>query len=261
MSAVPVLADCEAFSHDAGPGTRSGVLVLHGFTGNPSSMRLQAHALADAGHHVEQPRLPGHGTSLDDMLATTWADWSGEAAVAYDRLAARADRIVVMGLSMGGTLTLWTALERVGDSRLRGLICVNPAAAHEAEEMRAGLTALLDDGTTVVPAIGSDIADPEQTEISYDGTPVAPLVSLIDAKAAIADRYGELSVPLLLFTSYDDHVVPPDQSRHLAATHGAGDGELVDHVWLERSYHVATQDHDRDLITERSLDFVSRVTA
>ena len=98
-------------------------------------------------------------------------------------------------------------------------------------------------------------------EIAYDGTPVAPLISLIDAKAEIADRYGELSVPLLLFTSYDDHVVPPDQSRHLAATYGAGDGTLVDHVWLERSYHVATQDHDRDLITERMLEFVGRVTA
>ena len=127
--------------------------------------------------------------------------------------------------------------------------------------MREMLTDFLDDGTTVIPGIGSDIADPEVAEIAYDGTPVAPLISLIDAKAEIADRYGELSVPLLLFTSYDDHVVPPDQSRHLAATYGAGDGTLVDHVWLERSYHVATQDHDRDLITERMLEFVGRVTA
>jgi len=260
MSDVPILDGCEPFSHHAGD-TATGVLVLHGFTGNPSSMRLQAHAAADAGHHVEQPRLPGHGTSVDDMLTTDWSHWSDEALAAYDRLAERADRIVVAGLSMGGTLTLWTGLQRSSDARLRGLVCVNPAAAHEVPEMREMLTDFLDDGTTVIPGIGSDIADPEVAEIAYDGTPVAPLISLIDAKAEIADRYGELSVPLLLFTSYDDHVVPPDQSRHLAATYGAGDGTLVDHVWLERSYHVATQDHDRDLITERMLEFVGRVTA
>lgn len=261
MSDVPILDGCEPFSHDAGPDVVTGVLVLHGFTGNPSSMRLQAHAAAEAGHHVEQPRLPGHGTSVDDMLTTSWPDWTAEVAAAYERLAERADRIVVAGLSMGGTLTLWTGLERVADDRLRGLVCVNPAAGHEAPETREMLADFLEDGTTVIPGIGSDIADPDVAEIAYEGTPIAPLISLIDAKAELASRYGELLVPLLLFTSHDDHVVPPDQSRHLADTYGAGDGSLVDHVWLDRSYHVATQDHDRDLITERMLEFVAQVAS
>lgn len=259
MSDAPILDGCEPFTHDAGD-VGTGVLVLHGFTGNPSSMRLQAHGIAEAGHHVEQPRLPGHGTSVDDMLTTDWSHWSGEALAAYDRLAERADRIVISGLSMGGTLTLFTGLERAADGRLCGLVCVNPAAAHEAPDRRQMLVDLLGAGTTVIPGIGSDIADPDVAEIAYDGTPVAPLLSLIDAKSQIADRYGELVVPLLLFTSQDDHVVPPDQSEHLAATYGAGDGALVDHVWLERSYHVATQDYDRDLITKRMLEFVGRVT-
>ncbi len=72
---------------------------------------------------------------------------------------------------------------------------------------------------------------------------------------AITDRFGELSMPLLLITSQQDHVVEPNNSEHLAATHG---GE-VEHVWLERSYHVATQDYDRHDITLRMLAFVERV--
>lgn len=232
--------------------------MLHGFTGNPSSMTPQATAFAAAGLHVEQPRLPGHGTSLEDMMTTDWSDWSGEAAAAYDRLAERADKIVVIGLSMGGTLTLWTGLQRQDDDRLKGLICVNAATVPQPDDVMAMVAEMLDDGTEVMPGIGSDIADPDVTEIAYEGTPLRQLVSLSnDGLAPIADRYGEITIPILIFSSVDDHVVPPASSEHLRDTAG---GE-VEFVVLERSYHVATQDYDRDLISEQSLAFIERVTS
>ena len=68
-----ILPGAEPWSAEGGP---TGVLVLHGFTGNPSSMRGLAEAMAAAGHSVELPRLPGHGTTVDDMLTTSWADWA-----------------------------------------------------------------------------------------------------------------------------------------------------------------------------------------
>jgi carboxylesterase len=254
MSEPDVMPGCEPFSH---VGDRStGVLVLHGFTGNPSSMTLQANAMAGHGYHVEQPRLPGHGTTLADMMTTYWADWSGAAADAYDRLAARAERIVVMGLSMGGTLTLWTGLQRQGDGKLVGLVCVNPATQPQPDEVVEMITEMLDDGTDVIPAIGSDIADPDVSEIAYEGTPIRQLISLVnDGLRPMSDKFGDLTVPLMLFSSIDDHVVPPADSAHLAATYG-GDVEFIE---LTRSFHVATQDFDRDLICERSAEFVERV--
>ena len=97
-----VLPGAEPFSAAGGP---HGALVVHGFTGCPQSMRGLAQAFAAAGFATELPLLPGHGTSVDDMLATRWADWSGAAEAAYENLAARCDRIVVAGLSMGGTIT------------------------------------------------------------------------------------------------------------------------------------------------------------
>lgn len=255
MTETAVMPGCEPFSHI---GDRPiGVLVLHGFTGNPSSMTYQARAFADAGLHVEQPRLPGHGTTLEDMMTTDWSDWSGEAAAAYDRLAGRVDEIVVIGLSMGGTLTLWTGLERQDDERLKGLICVNAATAPQADDVIAMVQEMIDEGSVVMPGIGSDIADPDAVEIAYDGVPLQQLMSLSnDGLAPIAGRYGELTVPILIFSSTDDHVVPPESSAHLRDTAG---GE-VEFVTLERSYHVATQDYDRDLINERSLAFIERVS-
>lgn len=256
MTNAELMPGCEPFSH---VGTRpTGVLVLHGFTGNPSSMTHQARAFAAAGHHVEQPRLPGHGTTLEDMQTTDWSDWSGEAAAAFDRFAERVDQIVVIGLSMGGTLTLWTGLQRLDDDRLKGLICVNAATMPQPPEVVEMLEGLLADGVEVSPAIGNDIADPDETEIGYDGTPLRQLMSLNnEGLAPITDRYGELRVPILIFSSPEDHVVPPESSAHLRDTAG-GD---VEFVTLERSFHVATQDYDRDLINERSLAFIERVTS
>ncbi len=256
MSDVQVMAGCEAFSHEG--TTPVGVLVIHGFTGNPSSMTPQAQAFAAAGYHVEQPRLPGHGTTLADMQTTDWADWSTEAAAAYDRLAARVDKVVVIGLSMGGTLTLWTGLQRRGDAKLAGLICVNAATQPQDPELVESLEGMVAEGVEVAPAIGSDIADPDQTEIAYDGTPLRQLLSLNnDGLAPITDRYGEITIPVLIFSSVDDHVVPPANSAHLRDTLG---GE-VQFVTLERSFHVATQDYERELINERSLAFIAQVTS
>ena len=84
--------------------TDVGVLVIHGFTGNPISMRGIADTMVAAGHHVEMPLLPGHGTAIEDMLDTTWIDWTAEVTAAHARLVERSDHIVVIGLSMGGAL-------------------------------------------------------------------------------------------------------------------------------------------------------------
>src|ERR1700735_4269317 len=101
---APILPGAEPFSTT---GDGRGALVLHGFTGNPQSMRGLALALADAGLTVELPLLPGHGTDVADMVPTRWADWAAAADAAYAELASRCESVVVVGLSMGGTLSLW----------------------------------------------------------------------------------------------------------------------------------------------------------
>lgn len=226
-----------------------GALCLHGFTGNPSSMRGLAEAFAAAGLHVELPRLPGHGTTIEDMKGTGWQDWVGEADAAYRRLAERADTIVVAGLSMGGTLSLRIAADH---PEIAGVVLVNPAAQPFADELIEAVEAMLADGQEQMPGIGADIADPEQTESAYDGTPLRPLLSFAqDGIAPVSERYGSITAPLLLFTSRNDHVVDPASSDFLAERYGGP----VQRVLLDRSFHVATQDYDRDLIFSEAVAF------
>ena len=104
--AHPVIKGAEPFASPGGPG---GVLVLHGFTGNPQSMRPLAEALAAAGFAVDLPLLPGHGTDMSELLDKRWSDWCATAEQALTDLEKRCESVVVVGLSMGGTLTCWLA--------------------------------------------------------------------------------------------------------------------------------------------------------
>lgn len=245
-----VIPGAEAFSADGGP---HGALVLHGFTGNPGSMRGLAEALAGAGYAVELPRLPGHGTSVEDMLATGWDDWTDEAEAAYQRLAARTDRIVVVGLSMGGSLAAWVAARH---PEVAGVVFINAAAA-PSPDVRDAVAAMVEAGETMTEGIGSDIADPDAHETAYEGTPLPPLLSMLDGVAALQDDLGRIDAPALIMTSSEDHVVPPGNSDHLADRLRGP----VERVPLERSYHVATLDHDRDLINDAVVEFAGRAVS
>jgi carboxylesterase len=232
-----------------------GALVIHGFTGNPGSMRGVAEALAAAGFHVEMPLLPGHGTVVEDMLPTRWADWLADAEAAYQTLAARSEKVVVVGLSMGGALTLRLGVDH---PEIAGLVCVNPATQPQAPEIVEMLQGMVDGGTELMPAIGSDIADPDAHESAYDATPVAALLSLVrDGLAPLGPEYPNMRIPLLLLNSPQDHVVEPAQGDYLAANYGGP----LERVVLERSYHVATQDFDKQLVFDSTVAFARRVTA
>lgn len=249
----PILPGAEPWSHVAAPGA-PGALCIHGFTGNPGSMRGVAEALAAAGFHVELPRLPGHGTDVSDMIPTTWSDWTGEAEAAYQRLTARTSSVVVAGLSMGGSLTLWVAGRH---PEVRGIVCINPATQPQAVEVIEMLEEFRRDGMEVMPGIGSDIADPDAKETSYEGTPIAPLLSLMAGLTEIAATYPEMKTPMLLMNSPQDHVVDPAQIEYLAGRYAGP----IERVVLERSYHVATLDYDKDLVVARAVEFARQVTA
>jgi carboxylesterase len=240
----------EPFAAEGGP---HGALVLHGFTGNPSSMRGVADALAAAGFAVELPLLPGHGTSVEDMLTTDFSDWSAAAEAAYLALADRTDSIVVVGLSMGGTLAAWVAARNPG---VAGLVAVNGMFEPPAPSFLEMLRATVAQGIDRFDGIGSDIALPGVSEGAYPATPIEPLVSLMEAVTELHGDLGKIRCPVLILTSPQDHVVPPTSSDVLASAVGGP----VERVILERSYHVATLDYDRDVVEERTVEFARRVT-
>lgn len=242
----PVLSGAEPYSERGGT---EGVLVLHGFTGSPQSMRPIAHSLAARGYSVELPLWPGHGTAVEDMVPTRWPDWSEAAERAYEDLASRCSSVALVGLSMGGTLACFLAENH---PEVTGLALVNPLVEPPADSFRDILKGLLDEGMEVAPGIGSDIAEPGKKEISYEGSPIRAALSLFEGVDDVAAKLDRLTAPILLLTSREDHVVPTTSGDFLQERVSA----KVERVWLERSYHVATLDYDAQEIVERVSDFV-----
>ena len=247
---APIIPGAEPWSAAGGP---HGVLVVHGFTGNPHSMRGLAEALAAAGLTVELPLLPGHGTSVDDMLATGFPDWLAAAEEAYADLAARCDKVAVVGLSMGGALTAWLAAEH---PEIAGIACLNAVVMPPAG-MREAIEAMLADGQELMTGIGSDIAKEGVTESAYPETPLRPLLSLFDAAAELEARLGEIACPVLVVNSPQDHVVPPENSDVLAASVKGP----VERVTAPDSFHVVTLDNDGPAVIAAVTSFCTKVLA
>lgn len=241
----------EPLSIDGGP---HGVLVVHGFSGTPQSMRTLAEAFGAAGFAVELPRLPGHGSSVDDMATSSFADWLEAVERAYLELAARSDRVVVAGLSMGATLAARLAARH---PEIAGLVVINGAFAPPDAAMRAGLEQAIAASVHRIPGPGNDIADPAQTELAYAEVPPAALLSLLDVLDQLHDELPRITCPSLVITSDQDHVVPPASSDVFAASVGGP----VERMRLVRSFHVATLDYERTDLEARAVEFATRVSA
>lgn len=234
-------------------GRRIGVLVQHGFTGNPASMRPWAEDLVARGYAVEMPLLPGHGTRWQDLNKTTWADWYEAVDVAVDKLRAENDVVVAVGLSMGGALCLRLAADRGED--LAGIVIVNPAVDTLRKDVK--LLPVLKHLVPAFPGIANDIKKPGQDEHGYPMTPLRAAASMFTAYAALRKDLSRVTVPVLFFRSEDDHVVDISTSRALHA--GLSSDDFTERV-LTDSYHVATLDNDAETIFAESAEFIERVT-
>ncbi|MFG1666576.1 alpha/beta hydrolase [Streptomyces sp. Y7] len=246
---MPVLPGAEPYRRDGG---EIGVLLCHGFTGSPQSLRPWAEHLAEHGLTVSLPLLPGHGTRWEDMRLTGWQDWYAEVDRELRALRDRCARVFVAGLSMGGALALRLAAKHGDD--VAGVMVVNPA--NKVHGLFAYTLPVSRHLVRTVPGIVSDIAKEGAAELGYDRVPLHSAHSLRTFFRLVDGELPQVTQPLLVLRSRQDHTVPAvDTARILSRVSSTDVTEIV----LEQSYHVATLDHDADRIFEESLGFIDRL--
>lgn len=259
MDTPAIQPGCEPWRAEGeGERARTGVVLTHGFTGNPRATTPLGRRLHEAGHTVEVVRLPGHGTTVRDLARTRYDDWLGAVAAALDRTAATCDRVVLWGHSMGGTLSVDLASTRPAD--VHGVVAVNPQLLHPTQPL-AKVAPVLQYLVPVVPRDlaglpTDDIARPDMSEGAYPKVSARAAQSLIEQLRRVRSQLLDLVQPLLVISSPQDHTVPPANADALAELVGSAD---VQRLVCERSYHVPQLDWDRDAVEQASLDFVARV--
>lgn len=235
----------------SGSGTNgnTGVLLLHGFTGSPASMRPWAHFLNERGYAVRVPRIPGHATKWQDLNKVKWQEWPAKAQEELEKLLKECESVFIFGLSMGGANTLHVAAKNA--NRIKGIILVNPMI--HIPEFAINFVHLIKHLVAKRPSVGDDIKKPGVTEWGYDALPtkgVAQLHLFLKATRALLSR---VTVPVLLFHSVDDHVLKVSNTEIILDEIATPKKERVE---LTNSYHVATLDYDAELIFERSVRFL-----
>jgi carboxylesterase len=235
-------------------------LLVHGFTGSPASLRPLSELLVKRGFAVELVRLPGHGTHFRDMMSTRYEDWRAEAARGLAALSARTERVIAMGLSMGGTLVLDIVSQ---DPKLAAGVAVINTPVLDRQGILVKLAPVLEHLLPLVPASAAglarnDIAKPGMNELAYGWVPTKSGNSLVRQFPRIREQLPNLTCPVLVSYSRADHSVPPENSKAILRLLGSKD---ITELPLERSYHVATLDYDLELIEERLAAFADRVCA
>ncbi len=236
----------QSWSHN---GTKkTGVLVIHGFTSTPASMRPVADALAKEGLDIELPRLPGHGTQWEDLEKTRFSEWEETVLSYYDQLSKRCERVFVVGLSMGGALAARVAELR---SQVDGVVLINHALLLSSPLLP--LVPILKFIMRTTPAIAGDIYQEGVREIAYNTVPVRAVHEMLKMTKRICRDLGKIKAPVLIFKSRQDHVVPIKNINYTMKRIASREKQII---WLEKSYHVATQDVEVQLIIKETLKFI-----
>lgn len=236
----------EPFGANAGP---EGILLIHGFTGSPASLRPFAAWFAARGLSVRLPRLPGHGTSPEDLAARAFPEWVAEVERALDELRSRCDRVIVLGQSFGAALAVHLAAER--PEEVDGLALLSPYL-FDARLLALPIARHL---RRSVKGIGDDVAKPGVSELAYARIPIRAIVQMASFLEIARTDLPRVRAPVAVFRPGADHAIPRSNPERVFRALGSVRKELVN---CPRSYHVISLDHDAEMVRERVLTLLSR---
>jgi carboxylesterase len=213
-------------------------------------MRGLGEHLAARGVAVEGIRLPGHGTTWQDLSARTSAEWMEAVESGFEKISGGRDQTFVVGLSFGAALAIEFAARH--PERVAGLVTL--AGMVYTKDPRRFLAPVIRRLTKSVRGVGNDIADPSGREIVYERLPTSAAHSMLLFLKTARAALPHVRCPVLVMHGRNDHTVHPGNARVIYDSVASPDKELV---WLERSYHVVTLDFDRDEVFNRTYEFIS----
>lgn len=246
---MEIMKGAEPYSFNGNKDT--GLLLIHGFTGTTSSLKPIADYFSKKGYHIELPRLAGHGTKWEDLNEVKYQDWITDIESSFKQLKKRCSNIFVIGLSMGGTLSLVLAENY---PEINGIVLINHACIFK--DIRLIFVPILKHFMKYAEGVAGDVKNKDVKEIAYDRSPVLGVHELLKLIKIMKKNLYKINQPTLILKSKEDHVIPRESVSYVY--------ERIQSVkkrveWLTNSYHVATIDYDKDIIIEKIENFIKEI--
>jgi len=241
-----------------GEPSKPACLLIHGFTGTPKEMRWMGEFLNQQGYTCLGIRLAGHATDSEDMIRSNWTDWTASVEDGYHLLRGVTDNIFLVGLSMGGVLSLLmsTRLDVSGivvmstpymlpdDPRLRHVDWISRIVAYMPKNNEE-------------PGSGWFDKEAWKDHISYPQNPIRSIGQLNRLLAEMRLALPQVRVPALLIHSSDDaYVLPNNMELIYADLLNASDKTKL---YVAGSGHVVPRDAARQQAFQYALEFIQRI--
>jgi carboxylesterase len=237
-----------------------GVLILHGFTATLDSVAALCAPLRDLGIPVSMPLLAGHGASSPEALrGVGWEAWVADADKALQKLMLEAERVIVIGHSMGAILSLNLAIRYQGN--IDSLVLAAPAiklvsvfAPGRPLHFAAPFV------SRVIRNWGLDslYSGPQSvTSIPhYAWVPSDAIISLFELINQSLPLLGLVTVPVMILHCRQEKTVLPE-SATIVYNRVATEPSAKSIVWLEYSGHQIFCDCEKEKAIQTIIDYVS----
>lgn len=230
-------------------GNREGVLLVHGYTGAPGEMRLLGEYLNRFGFTVMGVLLPGHGTKPEDLNNKLFSDWFGEVEKGVTHLKSICEKVYVVGLSMGGLLTIKAAAELNIDK------AVIISAPIYVQDKRQPFYPFLKHFIKYLPKAQKHYDVPDEYLAHYHVMPVKPIGEIFDFINKCQKGFiRKIRIPCLVMQSKKEHTVRPDSAQYIFDRLSSKRKKLI---WYEKSGHILTLDKEHNDVFDKIRRFLT----
>ncbi len=234
-------------------GNDKGVLLLHGLTACPYELHELAEEIHSRGFTVRVPLLPGHGTTPENLQTVSWYDWYDSVKRSLFDLRKKCRKIIVGGLSTGASL----ALHLSAHYQVEGVVALSPGMFLKSKAV------------SLVPILkylikyytkkdGPDIFDEKarRSSIGYNKIPLKSIAEAQDLYRHLQKDLTDIYVPLFIAQSVNDHVVKFEGAEYIYKAVSSVDKQFLR---MTKSYHVLTQDVEKDIVIREVIKFLERI--
>jgi len=227
---------------------KRAVLLLHGFTGNSSDVRMLGRFLEKNGYTSLAPHYKGHGVPPEELIHTGPSDWWKDVMRGYDQLkAAGYDEIAVAGLSLGGVFSL-----KLGYTvPIKGIVTMcAPMSMKTTELMYEGVLKYARDYKRYE---GKNASSIEEEVEALQKQSMESLPDLRNLVYDVRDHIDHVYAPLFVVQGRQDTVIDVNSANVILDEVESFEKQIK---WYENSGHVITLDQEKEQLHKDILEFL-----